>query len=732
MFAFTKLMQAMVTAGTVSDPYFNLTTLLLNTTSTSGAQNNTFIDSSSNGYSITRSPATGPNAPTQGTFTPFSQTGWSNYFPTNTATSQTTLTASVTAFGTGNFTIEFNYYLIAHPSGNVGQIYEGGTNGIGILVENTNQLRVFQRDGSGTSTTLIASSSATAITVNAWTYIALVRTGTGTNQLTLYINGVSVGTGTSSANYTSTTGYINGRYTGPNYFPVISYISNLRVSTTNRTITVPTAFYTSDANTTLLTCISNRFVNVVNGNSLTVLPTATVEPTAQAFSPFAPTAAYDTTIVGGSAYLDGTGDYLTVANAAPLQFDAGNFTIQCWVYRAVSGVAHTIASKGSSTTGWVFSINASNQLNWTDTSTSNATTATIPAGSWTHVAAVRSGSTINLYINAVSQLNFANSTNYNQTSALTVFAGRTQLNSFNGYISGFEYVKGTALTISIPTAPPTTANSPSLLLNFTNAGIYDAAAKNDLETVGNAQVAGGTYSPTATGTSGASTITVSSATGLKLGQTVTGTGIGTNAVVTNIVTTTVTLSVVNSGTVSGTMTFTDPAKFGTTSMYFDGAGDWLDFIVRGADFGSGNFTIDFWFYKTTTGGQRIISARSNNDGLTIGVNSSNVLTTFYSDTTPTGVITGTTTIAINTWYYLALVRSSGTTTLYLNGSVEGTPTSWSAKTFNSTAYRIGSSLDSRNEYFNGYLDEVRFTKYARTITTPTAAFQVQQVNYALL
>ena len=62
-------------------------------------------------------------------------------------------------------------------------------------------------------------------------------------------------------------------------------------------------------------------------------------------------------------------------------------------------------------------------------------------------------------------------------------------------------------------------------------------------------------SPTATGTSGASTIVVSSATGIVLNQSVTGTGIGVGAIVTTIVGTTITLSVVNSSAVSGTMSF---------------------------------------------------------------------------------------------------------------------------------------------------------------------------------
>ena len=61
--------------------------------------------------------------------------------------------------------------------------------------------------------------------------------------------------------------------------------------------------------------------------------------------------------------------------------------------------------------------------------------------------------------------------------------------------------------------------------------------------------------PTATGTSGAFTITVSSATNLEIGQAVYGTGIGTGAIVYLIEGTTVTLSVANRGTVSGALTF---------------------------------------------------------------------------------------------------------------------------------------------------------------------------------
>jgi len=63
-------------------------------------------------------------------------------------------------------------------------------------------------------------------------------------------------------------------------------------------------------------------------------------------------------------------------------------------------------------------------------------------------------------------------------------------------------------------------------------------------------------STTATGTSGAFTLTVASSTGIATGQSVSGTGIGTGAIVRSVSGTTVLLDVANSGAVSGTVTFT--------------------------------------------------------------------------------------------------------------------------------------------------------------------------------
>ena len=72
----SDLMMQMVAGGTVapSDPNFRNVTLLLHGDGTNGGQNNTFVDSSANAFTITRNGNT-----TQGSFSPYGS-NWSNYF----------------------------------------------------------------------------------------------------------------------------------------------------------------------------------------------------------------------------------------------------------------------------------------------------------------------------------------------------------------------------------------------------------------------------------------------------------------------------------------------------------------------------------------------------------------------------------------------------------------------------------------------------------------------------
>ena len=97
---------------TPTDQYFNLNTLLLHGDGTNNANNTVFVDSSTNSLTVTTN-----NKPYQGTFSPFSQTGWSNYFDGSSSYLSTPSSADFNC-GTGDFTMEFWVFLPATPSVN--------------------------------------------------------------------------------------------------------------------------------------------------------------------------------------------------------------------------------------------------------------------------------------------------------------------------------------------------------------------------------------------------------------------------------------------------------------------------------------------------------------------------------------------------------------------------------------------------------------------------------------
>ena len=89
---------------TPNDPYFQYVTSLLHGDGTNGGQNNTFLDSSSNAFTITRNGNT-----TQGSFSPYGS-NWGNYFD-GTGDYLTIANNAALQFGTGDFTVEGWFYL---------------------------------------------------------------------------------------------------------------------------------------------------------------------------------------------------------------------------------------------------------------------------------------------------------------------------------------------------------------------------------------------------------------------------------------------------------------------------------------------------------------------------------------------------------------------------------------------------------------------------------------------
>jgi hypothetical protein len=663
------------TEGEATDEYFQNTTLLLHGDGTNGAQNNTFLDSSTNAFTITRNGNT-----TQGTFTPFSKPDgrWGTFFD---GTDDYLIVADNAALrpGAGAFTLEA--WIYRNAAGAAHNIYAkgGASTGINFQVTSGNVLRFSHTTTSIDSTGTIPQAT--------WTHVAVVREGTGTNQTKLYINGVNDGQGTVSTDFTQTEEVRIGtnRSAGDDFNGYISnvrfvkgsalYTGNFTPSTSPFTTTSQGA---SSSEVELLTCQSNRFLdNSTNAFAVTTSGT----PKATPFSPFPLKTAYTPSINGGSGYFDGSGDYLLGPSGDVNIILASSFTVEAWVYPIAQGGIFTL--RGADTNGWAMS-NKNGvalrtntvQIGYAPTPVTEINFTDLSLNTWSHIAFVKNGSSgtnLTVYINGVS----AGTGSYTTTTTIGDGTDRFGIGFYdnyigsireplNGYISSLRVTNAAVYTSAFtpPTGPLTAITDTQLLMNFTNAGIFDNTGFNVLETVGNAQID------------------------------------------------------------------TSVKKYGTGSMEFDGSGDFLSLITsRDTTLHQiGNWTYEGWIrWKTlpTTGFQNIFgqgAAGQSSFGLT-AINASNNWTPplkFAVNQANAGTrILGTTTIAVDTWYYFAVVRSSGVITLYVDGVSEGTYS-------NSTNYAFGNNVFTIGNNSNCYIDDFRFTqgiaRYTTTFTPPTAAF----------
>ena len=104
-------------------------------------------------------------------------------------------------------------------------------------------------------------------------------------------------------------------------------------------------------------------------------------------------------------------------------------------------------------------------------------------------------------------------------------------------------------------------------------------------------------------------------------------------------------------------------------------------------------------------------------------NSSNQV--LYGQHGAAALITTTTTIGATTWTHVAVCRSGTTTRVFINGVESGSTTT--SPNFNS-AGGIQIGMISTPYYMNGYIDDLRISKYARyttNFTPPTSQLQDQ-------
>lgn len=205
------------------------------------------------------------------------------------------------------------------------------------------------------------------------------------------------------------------------------------------------------ANTVLLMPFNNEYGTTAFENIAPITKTLTAHGNAQIS-----TAQFKYGIAAG--LFDGTGDYLSTTHNILHSIQSGDFTIEAWVYRNVSGALHYIVSKrpsGATATGWEWRINSTDLLQFLHVGGSSlVSTTTVPAGQWVHIATVRNGTTVTHYIDGVASgsTTFTNGTE-NTADTLKVGIGSDLSGSFNGYIDDVRITKG-ASRYTADFAPP--------------------------------------------------------------------------------------------------------------------------------------------------------------------------------------------------------------------------------------------------------------------------------------
>jgi hypothetical protein len=542
-------------------------------------------------------------------------------------------------------------------------------------------LQLYWYDGNAQSCT-----STTALNLNQWNYFAI---RVSSNAITIYVNSATAGqTGTTTlTNRTGTVTFSCGAFNGsatPN-----AYFSNLRVSTIARTISVPTTAFANDADTRLLLFQSNRFVN--NGSTsstLTPFNQASIQP----FSPFAPAIPYSAATVGGSGYFDGTGDSLSVANNSALSI-TGNVdaSIEFWVY-PISGSGVVVNKSGVS--GSVFpnysvGVNSNGSISFflgnsgspgSSVTTLTTSAGTIPFNAWSHVVCTKTyvgGGSVNNYRVMINGILSNNSTQNNPSDgnpgALTIGFEPSSTDDINAYISQLRI-----FNTSIPAAYQTSSTT-------NGTSIYTVPT-----------------TPITAGTSSICTL-------------FTNAGI-TDATAKNVL-----------ETVGNAQISTTQSKFGGSSILFDGTGDILYAPYSpNFNFGTGDFTVEFWMWKNNTNNGFIITCGTNTSigNWNISLSSSSLfwqsrygVTNLYSRSA-TSILDGN-------WHHVAITRASGVQRMFFDGVLQGATVADTTDYVMTTTAQFGIGLNG----FDGYIDDLRITRgyarYTANFTPPTTAFPLQ-------
>tara|TARA_B100001175_G_scaffold138352_1_gene117555 strand:+ start:456 stop:2291 length:1836 start_codon:yes stop_codon:yes gene_type:complete len=214
-------------------------------------------------------------------------------------------------------------------------------------------------------------------------------------------------------------------------------------------------------------------------------------------------------------------NWLTIGPSSDLQMGSGNFTIECWVFKYSSnhkGVFHiTSNTDGLGTSSLGSTIAVGYQVNrWQLYGTTANGNGYIegpsppndgaPAGNWTHLALVRNGGSLKLFVNGYEEISTTTSSNF-QGNYLAIGGYYNTSYLMNGRITNFKITKGEALyttafigrTPNFPVTKSSCGSDPSNVVligcrddsNFLNFEVTPTGASITSQTNGGAPVNAG-------------------------------------------------------------------------------------------------------------------------------------------------------------------------------------------------------------------------------------------------
>lgn len=140
------------------------------------------------------------------------------------------------------------------------------------------------------------------------------------------------------------------------------------------------------------------------------------------------------------------------------------------------------------------------------------------------------------------------------------------------------------------------------------------------------------------------------------------------------------------------------------------------------DVGSGDFTVDLWFYATVNPVLHTLIGNASDPGYFGCILQNGPKATYHVCISPGSWLiaaAGSHTISPNQWYHFAMVRNSGNFRGYINGELDYSSDllGGSAIYYPSNGFRIG-EWSNGTATWQGYMDEVRFSKGIARWTAP--------------